>query len=110
MVCKQFNLEELQNMFDKEQNLEELNKIMGAIVDKREVISAGNEEPNNTQLEEEIYQQMKPIKLENLDVIACKKLGESQRKTMKIWWLKVKLMKLMKNITTTNLNPILLTM
>ena len=34
MDYKQYKLEELQSMFDKEQNPEELNKIMSVIVDK----------------------------------------------------------------------------
>ena len=42
-------------MLDKEQNLEELNKIIGAIVYKQEVISIDNEEIYNVQLGEEIY-------------------------------------------------------
>jgi len=39
-----------------EQNLEELNKIMGAILDKQEVLPDDSKEINNVQLEEEIYQ------------------------------------------------------
>ena len=38
-------------MFDKEQNHEELNKIMSAISDKYDVLSDDNEETNNIQLE-----------------------------------------------------------
>ena len=53
MEYQQHNLEELQNMFDKEQNSEELNKVMGAIVDKQDVFFDDNEETNNVQLEEE---------------------------------------------------------
>ena len=34
-------------MFDKEQNLEELNKIMSAISDKHDALSDDNEETNN---------------------------------------------------------------
>jgi len=34
MDYKQYNLKELQDMSDKEQNPEELNKIMSVIVDK----------------------------------------------------------------------------
>jgi len=34
MEYKPFNLEELQNVFDEEQNRKELNKIMSAIVNK----------------------------------------------------------------------------
>ena len=42
MQYKQCDLEDLQNMFEKEQNPEELNKIMCAIVDKQYVLSADN--------------------------------------------------------------------
>ena len=56
-------------MFKKEQNLEELNKIMDAISDKHDVLSDDNEETNNVQLEEEIYQQMKLVKLKDLIVL-----------------------------------------
>ena len=56
MEYKQYTLEELQNMCEKEQNLEELNQIMGAISDKHDVLSDDNEETNNVQLEEKIYQ------------------------------------------------------
>ena len=42
-------------MYDKEQNSEELSKIMGATVDKREILFDDNEETNNIQLEEEIH-------------------------------------------------------
>ena len=38
MDYKQYDLEELQGMFDKEQNPEELNKIMSAIIDKQEIL------------------------------------------------------------------------
>ena len=41
-------------MFKKEQNSEELNKIMSAISDKHDVLS-DDEETNNVQLKEEIY-------------------------------------------------------
>jgi len=47
MGYKQYNLEWLQYVFDKEQNLEELNKIMGIIVDKQDIRCNDNEEPNN---------------------------------------------------------------
>ena len=58
MEYKLYTLEQLQNMFKKEQNSEELNKIMGAISDKHDTLSDNNEETNNVQLKEEIYQQM----------------------------------------------------
>jgi len=64
MEYKQYNLEELQDLFKKEQNPEELNKIMSAISDKHDVSPEDIEETNNVQLEEEICQQMNLIKLE----------------------------------------------
>ena len=42
-------------MFDREQNPEELNKIMSIIVDKQGLLSDYYEETNNAQLAEEIY-------------------------------------------------------
>ena len=56
-------------MFDKEQNLEKLNKIMSIIVDKQGILSNDYEGTNNAQLEEEVYQQMNLIKLEDLNVL-----------------------------------------
>ena len=53
MEYEQNTLEELQKVFDKEQNPDELNKIMSAISDKHDVLSDDNEETNNVQLEEE---------------------------------------------------------
>jgi len=47
MEYKQYTLEKLQKMFDKEQNPDELNKIIGAINDKHDVLSNDNEETNN---------------------------------------------------------------
>ena len=61
-------------MFDKEQNPEELNKIISVIVDKQGALSDGYEETNNTQLEEEIYQQMNLIKLEDLNIIPLEEI------------------------------------
>ena len=55
MDYKQYNLEELQEMFEKEQNSEELNKIMSVIVDKQGTLSDDYEETKNALLEEEIY-------------------------------------------------------
>ena len=40
---------------------------MGVIVDKQDVLYDDNEETNNILLEEEIYQQMNLIKLEDLN-------------------------------------------
>ena len=37
MEYKQYTLEELQNMFEKEQNPEKLNKIMNTISDKHDM-------------------------------------------------------------------------
>jgi len=47
MDYKQYNHEELQGMFDKEQNPQELNKIMSVIVDKQGILSNDYEETNN---------------------------------------------------------------
>ena len=49
---------------------------MGAISDKHDLLF-DNEETNNIQQEEEIYQQMNPIKLEDLNVLP---LEEVRRK------------------------------
>jgi len=56
MEYRQYNLKELQNMFDKVENPKELNKIMGAIVENQYVLSNDYGETNNVQLEEEVYQ------------------------------------------------------
>ena len=77
MEYKQHSLEELQKMFDKEQNPEELNKIMSAISDKYGILPDDNQETNNVQLEEEIDQQMNLIKLRDLNILP---LGEIRRK------------------------------
>lgn len=45
MEYKWYNL-----MFDKDQNQEELNKIMRVIVDKQEMLIDNNEKTNNAQL------------------------------------------------------------
>ena len=74
MDYKQYNLEELQSMFDKEQNLEKLNKIMSVIVDKQRILSDDYEETNNAQLEEEIHEQMNLIKLEDLNVLRLEEI------------------------------------
>ena len=79
---KQYTLDELQNMFDKEQKPEELNKIMSAISDKYDVLLDDNEETNNVQLEEEIYQQMNFIKLDDLYALPLEEIrGELDKKT-----------------------------
>ena len=54
MEYEKYSLEELQKIFDEEQNPEELNKIMGAISNKYDVLCDDNEETNNVQLKEEI--------------------------------------------------------
>ena len=56
MNYNQCNLEELQGIFDKEQNSEELNKIMSVMIDKQEILSDDYEDTNNAQVAEEIYQ------------------------------------------------------
>jgi len=61
-------------MFEVEQNLEELNKIMSAISDKHDFLYDDNEETNNVQLEEEIYQQMNLIKLRDLNVLPLEEI------------------------------------
>ena len=82
MEYEKYSLEELQKMFNEEQNPIELNKIMSAISDKYNVLSDDNEETNNVQLEEEIYQQMNLIKLEDLNVLPLEKLEEDWIKNM----------------------------
>ena len=47
MEYEQYTFEELQEMFDEEQNLEESNKIMSAISDKHDILSDDNEETDN---------------------------------------------------------------
>jgi len=70
-------------MFEKEQNLGELNKIMSAISDKYDVLSDDNEATNIILWEEETYQQINLIKIEDLNMSP---LEEIRRKmTKKIW-------------------------
>ena len=83
MGYEKYSLEELQKMFDVEQNPEELNKIMSKISDKHDVLSDDNEENNNVQLVEEIYQQMNMIKLRDLNILP---LEEIKRKLDKKIW------------------------
>ena len=66
-------------MFEKEQNLEELNKIICAISDEYDILF-DNEETNNVQLEEGIYQQMNRIKLEDLKVLPLKEVKRKLNK------------------------------
>ena len=44
MDYKQYNIEELQGMFDKDQNPEKLNKILTVIIDKQGILSDDYEE------------------------------------------------------------------
>jgi len=74
MEYEKYSLEELQKMFDAEQNPEELNKIMSAISDKHDFLCDDSEETNNIQLEEEIYQQMNLIKLRDLNVLPLEEI------------------------------------
>jgi len=74
MDYKQYNLEKLQSMFEKEQNPEEINKIMSVIIDKQEIFSDDYEETSNAQLEEEIYQQTNLIKFEDLNVLPLEEI------------------------------------
>jgi len=83
MDYKKYNLAEFQGMFDREENPEELNKIMSVIVDKQGILSDDYEETNNTQLEEEIYQQMNLIKLEDLNVLPLEEISKSWIKNLR---------------------------
>jgi len=74
MEYKQYALGKLQNMFNKEQNSDELNKIMRTISNKHDVLLDDNEETNNIQLKEEIYQQMNLIKLDDLNALPLKEI------------------------------------
>ena len=78
MNYKQYNLEELQSMFDEEQNPEELNKIMSVIVDKQGILS-DDYETNNAHIEEEFYQQMNIIKLEDLNALPLEEIRKKVR-------------------------------
>ena len=61
-------------MFEKKQNSEKLDKIMSAISDKHDALSDEKEETNNVQLEEEIYQQMNLMKLEDVNVVPLEEI------------------------------------
>ena len=71
---KNIVLNNYKKIFDKEQNPKELNKIMSAISDKYDVLSDDNEETNNIQLEEEIYQQMNLIKVNDLNALPLEEI------------------------------------
>ena len=73
---KNIVLNNYKKIFDKEQNPKELNKIMSAISDKYDVLSDDNEETNNIQLEEEIYQQMNLIKLDDLNALPLEEIKQ----------------------------------
>ena len=53
---------------------------MGTISDKYDVLSDDNEKTNNVQLEEEIHQQMKLIKLEDLNVLPSEEIRRKLHK------------------------------
>jgi len=74
MEYKEYTLEKLQDMFEREQNLEEINKIMSAISDKNDVLSYKDKETNNVHLEEEIYQQINLIKLDDLNALPLEEI------------------------------------
>lgn len=74
MEYEQHTLEELHKMLEKEQYPKELNKIMSAISDKHNVLSNCHEETNNVQLEEEIYQQMNLLKLDDLNALPSEEI------------------------------------
>ena len=65
---------------------------MSVIVDKQGILSDDYEETNNAQLEEEIYEQVNLIKLENLNVLPLeeirkkldKKFGKKPKRTTKL--------------------------
>ena len=86
-------------MFDKEENSEELNKIMSAISDKHDVLSDDNEETNNVQLEEEIYQQMNLIKLEDLNILPLEEIRRKLDKKCGKMTNEMKSMRLEKKLT-----------
>jgi len=69
-------------MFDKEQKSEELNKIISVIVDKQGILSDDYEETNNAWLEEEIYQQMNLIKLEDVNVLLLEEIRKKLDKKL----------------------------
>ena len=84
MDYKQYNFEELQSMFDKEQNPEELNQIMSITVDRQGILSDDYEEPNNARVEEEIYQQMNLTKLEDLNFLPLEEIRKNlDKKTIR---------------------------
>jgi len=107
MEYEKYSLEKLQEMFDVEQNPEELNKIMSAISDKYDVMSDDNEETNNVQLEEEIYQQMNLIKLRDFNALP---LEENLIRNMVKQLPKMRLTKLEKKLIYMKQRLILLIM
>ena len=100
MEYKQHSIEELQKMFDKEQNSEELNKTMSAISDKYGILPDDNEESNNVHLEEKIYQQMNLIKLDDLNALPLEEIKRKlDKKNMVKWLLRMRLTKSEKKLT-----------
>jgi len=67
-------LKSYKKMFKEEQNPEELNKIMGTTSDKHDVSSNDNKKTSYIHLEEDIYQQMNLIKLEDLNVLPLEEI------------------------------------
>ncbi|KAL2902531.1 ORF 1: putative Polyprotein CP [Bienertia sinuspersici] len=63
------DITELQELFDKEENLDELNKIMTIIAEKRRKTNDEGEQENYTIIEEDLYQQMGLIKLDDLEFV-----------------------------------------
>ena len=82
MEYKQYILDKLQKMFEKEQNPQELNKIMSAISDKYDVLSDDNQVTNNILLEEETYQQINLIKLEDLSALPLEEVRRNWIRNM----------------------------
>ena len=61
------NLKELRELYDIEEDPDKLNKIMAIISDKW--VASDEEEKNYTSIEEDLYQQMGLIKLEDLEFV-----------------------------------------
>ena len=51
-------------------------------MDKQEVIPENNEETNNVQIEEDMYQQIGLIRLEDLDVISLEEIRRKLEKNL----------------------------
>ena len=83
MEYEQHTLEELHKMLEKEQYPKELNKIMSNNSEKHDALSDNIEETNHVQLEEEIYQQMNLLKLDDLNELPLEEVRGKLDK--KIW-------------------------